>query len=193
MFIIFLPRMSFLQGNFCDVYSHIWEIWCQKHVPYVWTSNCMPQNTVKFNTSSMPEIPASGTKVLIYVAIDYFVSFNLYKTWLVTNRQLRGKCFHLMTSSWVHRIHAWDFMITKTYGKVHVEGVEILMAITCRRMTIVRVAVPTAANDQQDHKQHDKNDSNDGTNRQPATRSTTYENLKRIICVLNATSDSYII
>ena len=32
----------------------------------VWISNCIPQNTVGCNYLSLPEIPASGTKVLIY-------------------------------------------------------------------------------------------------------------------------------
>ena len=38
-------------------------IWCQKQVSQAWISNCIPHYYVGCNYLSMPEIPASGTKV----------------------------------------------------------------------------------------------------------------------------------
>ena len=43
----------------------------QKQISQVGISNCIPQNTVECNHFSIPEIPASGTEVLIFVFILY--------------------------------------------------------------------------------------------------------------------------
>ena len=40
-----------------------WRLWCQKQVSQAGISNCIPQDTVGCNYLSMPQIPASGTKV----------------------------------------------------------------------------------------------------------------------------------
>ena len=39
---------------------------CQKHISQGGVSNCIPQYSVGCNYLSLPEIPASGTKVLIF-------------------------------------------------------------------------------------------------------------------------------
>ena len=49
----------------CLWHIHIWGHWCQKQVSQAGISNCIPQSTVGCNYLSLPEIPASGTKVLI--------------------------------------------------------------------------------------------------------------------------------
>ena len=41
-----------------------WGFWCQKQVSHTGISNCIPQSTVGCNYLSLPEIPASGAKVL---------------------------------------------------------------------------------------------------------------------------------
>ena len=45
--------------------THIWGLCCQKQVSHAGTSNYIPQFTVGCNYLSLPEIPASGNKVLI--------------------------------------------------------------------------------------------------------------------------------
>ena len=52
----------------------IWGLWCQKQVSQVGISNCIPQNTVGCNYLPLPQIPASGTKVLI----DTFTMASIY-------------------------------------------------------------------------------------------------------------------
>ena len=47
--------------------ADIWGLWCQKQVSQAGLSNYLPQFTVGCNYLSLPEIPASGAKVLIYV------------------------------------------------------------------------------------------------------------------------------
>ena len=49
----------------CILWIIIWGLWCQKQVFQVGISNYIPQFTVGCNYLSLPEIPASGTKVLI--------------------------------------------------------------------------------------------------------------------------------
>ena len=39
-------------------------LWCQKQVTQAGTNNCIPQNTMGCDYLSLPEIPASSTKVL---------------------------------------------------------------------------------------------------------------------------------
>ena len=51
---------GFRNGHAESVWT-IWGFWCQKQVFQAWISNCIPQTTYL----SLPEIPASGTKVLI--------------------------------------------------------------------------------------------------------------------------------
>ena len=43
-----------------------WGVWCQKQVSQTVISNFIPQYSVDWNYVSMPEIPASGTKVLAF-------------------------------------------------------------------------------------------------------------------------------
>ena len=51
----------------------LWVLCCPKQVSQTGISNCIPQYSVGCNYLSLPEIPASGTKVLIYLwdAITY--------------------------------------------------------------------------------------------------------------------------
>ena len=44
---------------------YIWGLWCQKQVSQAGISNCIPQFTVGCNYLPLPEIPVSGTNVLI--------------------------------------------------------------------------------------------------------------------------------
>ena len=45
---------------------YIWGLWCQKQVSRAGIRNCIPQYSVGCNYLSLPEMPASGTKVLNY-------------------------------------------------------------------------------------------------------------------------------
>ena len=45
---------------------HVWGLWCQKQAFQAGISNCIPQNTAGCHHLSLPQIPASGPKVLIY-------------------------------------------------------------------------------------------------------------------------------
>ena len=45
--------------------SQIWGLWCQKQVSQAGISNCILQFTVGCNYLSLPEIPASGAKILL--------------------------------------------------------------------------------------------------------------------------------
>ena len=47
------------------IWNGIWGLWRQKLVFQAGISNCIPQYHVGCNYLSLPEIPASGTKVLI--------------------------------------------------------------------------------------------------------------------------------
>ena len=47
------------------LYMTVWGLWCQKPIFQAGISNCIPQYSVECNYLSLPEIPASGTKVLI--------------------------------------------------------------------------------------------------------------------------------
>ena len=51
----------------------IWGHWCEKQVSQAGLSNCIPQNTVGCNYLSLPEIPASGTQVLIYAEVHLVI------------------------------------------------------------------------------------------------------------------------
>ena len=42
----------------------IWGLWRQKQLSEAGLSNCIPQSTLGYNYLSLPEIPASGAKVL---------------------------------------------------------------------------------------------------------------------------------
>ena len=46
--------------------TETWGDWCQKQVSQTVISNFIPQYSVDWNYVSMPEIPASGTKVLAF-------------------------------------------------------------------------------------------------------------------------------
>ena len=52
----------------CFVLSwlHKWGLWCQKQVSQAGISNYILQFTARCNYLSLPEVPASGTKVLKY-------------------------------------------------------------------------------------------------------------------------------
>ena len=74
--------------NFCLIYyisnliplaAYIWGLWHQKQVPQAWISNCVQQNTVECNYFYLPEIPASGTKVLIHSKLD--TCSMVFQTW----------------------------------------------------------------------------------------------------------------
>ena len=60
-----------LQSSFQFISSHIWGRRSEKQVSQAWISNCIPQYTVGCNYLSLPEIPASGTKVLIWKVFNY--------------------------------------------------------------------------------------------------------------------------
>ena len=48
-----------------SLYSNKHRLWCQKQVSQAGISHCIPQYYVGCNYLFMPEIPASGTKVLL--------------------------------------------------------------------------------------------------------------------------------
>ena len=48
----------------------IWGLWCPRPISQARTSNCIPRNTVGCNYLSLPEIPASDTKVLISSVVN---------------------------------------------------------------------------------------------------------------------------
>ena len=43
-----------------------WELWCQKQVYQAGKSNSTPQCPVVSNYVSVPDIPASGTKIFMF-------------------------------------------------------------------------------------------------------------------------------
>ena len=47
----------------------LWGLWHQRQVPKAWICNHIPQNTVGHNFLSMPKIPASVTKALIFQCV----------------------------------------------------------------------------------------------------------------------------
>ena len=47
-------------------WANICGFWCQQHISQAWISNCIPQYSMGYNCFSLPEISASGTKVLIF-------------------------------------------------------------------------------------------------------------------------------
>ena len=52
-----------------DISMHdvkIWGLWCQKQPSQAGINNCISQYSVGYNYISLPEIPASGTKFLIW-------------------------------------------------------------------------------------------------------------------------------
>ena len=60
-----IPMMMMM--TFSEVFwQNIWGLCRQKQVSQAWISNCISQNTVGCNYLSLPEIPASGIKVLIW-------------------------------------------------------------------------------------------------------------------------------
>ena len=73
---MFGPSIADIRGVFtsaqvmarqsCSICIYIWRLWCQKQVSQAGISNCIPYSTVIGNYWSLHEIPASGTKVLIY-------------------------------------------------------------------------------------------------------------------------------
>ena len=58
---------------------YVWRLWCQKQVSQAGISNCIPHNTVGCNYLSLPEIPASGTEVLIFPGMYCTVAFKMLK------------------------------------------------------------------------------------------------------------------
>ena len=50
---------------FCYKFWYVRGLWCQKQVSQAEISNCIPQFSVGCNYLSLPEIPASCTKILI--------------------------------------------------------------------------------------------------------------------------------
>ena len=51
---------------------YIWGLWCQTQVSQTGISNCIPQYSVGCNYLTLPEISASGNKVLIYSVKFFF-------------------------------------------------------------------------------------------------------------------------
>ena len=51
----------------------IWRHWCQKQVSQAGISNNIPPKTVGCNYLSMPEIPTSGTTVVIHVTLTWAI------------------------------------------------------------------------------------------------------------------------
>ena len=52
---------------------HVWRLCCQKQVSQAGTSNYIPQFTMGCNYLSLPEVPASGNKVLISTMGEIFL------------------------------------------------------------------------------------------------------------------------
>ena len=52
------------------VFTQKWGVWHQKQVSQAGKSNCIPQYSVGWKYLSMPEIPASGAKLLRYHYVD---------------------------------------------------------------------------------------------------------------------------
>ena len=61
-----IKRRQIASPSMASIQTQIWGLWRQKQVSQAGISNCIPQSTVGCNYLSLPEIPASGTKVLIY-------------------------------------------------------------------------------------------------------------------------------
>ena len=55
---------------------YIWGLWRQKQVSQARMSNSIPQNNVGCNYFSLPEIPAFGSKVLIYAITELLYLWN---------------------------------------------------------------------------------------------------------------------
>ena len=61
---------SFIHDHVNSSTRHIvWGLWCQKQVSQTGISNYVPQFTVRCNFLSLPEMPVSGAKVLIYLLL----------------------------------------------------------------------------------------------------------------------------
>ena len=62
------------------IFVLIWELWSQRQVPQAGISKCNPQYHVGCNYVSLPEIPASGTNVIICLSssTSQFVKWKLY-------------------------------------------------------------------------------------------------------------------
>ena len=58
-------RPSLTTSGGTPMQPHIWGLWCQKQVSHAGISNCLSQYCMGCNYLSLPEIPASGTKVFI--------------------------------------------------------------------------------------------------------------------------------
>ena len=66
--------------------EYIWWFWRQKQVYQARVSNCIPQHTVICNYLSLSEIPASGTKVLIWGLFYLYMSprpWKMNKTYII--------------------------------------------------------------------------------------------------------------
>ena len=59
------PPWIIISQKSTKIRVHNWGLWCQRQLSQAWISNCIPQYSVGCNYLSMPEITASGTKVLI--------------------------------------------------------------------------------------------------------------------------------
>ena len=62
------PPLTGAGWHFHWAIQHIWRLWRQKQVSQEGISNYIRQYSVGWNYLSLPEISASGTKVLIYVS-----------------------------------------------------------------------------------------------------------------------------
>ena len=59
------PHKRPIMQKVCPCHNIICRLWCQKQVSQAGISNYIPQFTMGCNYLSLPEIPASGNKVLI--------------------------------------------------------------------------------------------------------------------------------
>ena len=53
---------------------HYMRTWCQKQVSQAGKSNCIPQYSFEWNYLFLPEISASGTKILIYQVAVWWIN-----------------------------------------------------------------------------------------------------------------------
>ena len=116
----------------------IWGLWCQKRVSRVWMINCIPQHSVGCNYLSMPEIPASGVKVLISGMHDFrdsqwlknecchdanFVVAVPSKVVVVTTSGTT-KLFYILTTFELQRFLSYK-LVSPYRGSLHKEHVQI--------------------------------------------------------------------
>ena len=80
---------------------YIWGFWCPKQVSQTVISNCIPQYSMGWNYLSMPEIPASGAKVIIWLIIHGMIMGPVH--WHLSPSQFKFKC-HFTVKPWLAKI-----------------------------------------------------------------------------------------